>query len=565
MHNKHKDKMTIGKIINFSTEIIVILKFELIEKLIHKNIKITKAYHRNNLRVNEYNDLTFEDLINDKKFLPEFNAIKEISEEFLKTQYNINNPNFLFYTNKKEINSINDYFYSNKTKEKSIDDKNHIGKSIKEEDDEEKEDKKLNDNLNIDEIKTIRENSFNSIKTSEIDSNESNKLLLNLNENNENKIVNKKKSKSLFFKGEKKDLIKKRKKEKKEKIKNMIIIASFLIKEEKKKEKLFLRKITHQNFENNFEFKKNIPNIKNTKYSASNKNLAIYDNKSNINFLMRDEDDEEEESSQSKNKNNFKMQQNNESQNDSEVVFETKPKTFSNKNIVQNNLLFKSFGDNRNNSNEDDLNEFFLDIKYDEDEKVDEKIDNQSNKNNKKNLNKINQLISDSFNNNENYYDNKGDNDNESNSNNEEDNIDELNNIATNKFVRQNLERRNTYVIEEKKSLFSKLRNRNRNANFYQEIKSMFDNEIFLYEIKNLFNNTCDQKILDKIKMPQSKDIEYLEKEYKYLIDTKRTKIMDDYKIGGRECHIYVFMILLFLFSAMILISLNIDLISFYY
>ena len=554
VHNKHKVKMAIDKIINFSSEIIVILKFGLFERLIHKNIKIAKAYQRNNLRVNEYNDLTFEDLINDKKFLPEFTAIKELSEEFLTTQYNTNNPKFLFYIKKKSKNSINDYFFSNQSKPNSINDKNPINELIKEEDDEEKDDKKLNDNLNIDDLKTRRESSFNSMKASEVDSFDSNKLYLNINENDDNKIVNRKKNKSLFFKGEKKDLIKEEKKEKKEKIKNVIIIAGFLIKEEKKKEKMFLRKITHQNFENkNFEFKKNLPNIKNTiKLSTSNKNVGIYDNKTNINFLMKDEDDEDDdESNQSNSKNNFKNQGYNETEkrNDSEIEFETKPKTFSDKN---NNLFFKTFVDNRNNS-KDELNELFLDIKYEE-EQEDGKLDSQSNKNNKKNLNKINQLISESFD------------DNESNSNDEEeDNIEEQNNIATNKFVRQNLGRRSTYVGEKKKSLFSNLRNRNRNANFYQEIKTIFNNEIFLDKIQNIFTNACSKKIFDKIKMPQSKDIEYLEKEYKFMIETKRTKTIEDFKSGGGEYHIYIFMSILFVFSAMILICLNIDLLSLYY
>ena len=284
--------------------------------------------------------------------------------------------------------------------------------------------------------------------------------------------------------------------------------------------------------------------------STSNKNLAIYDNKTNINFLMKDEDEEdEEESNQWKNKNIFKEEGYNESEkrNDSEIEFETKPKTFSDKNFLQNNF-FKTFVDYRNNS-KDELNELFLD---DEEE---EKIDSQSNRNNKKNLNKINQLISESF----------DDNDNESNSNNEEDNIDELNNIATNKFVRKNLVRRSSYVGEKKRSLFSNLRNRNRNANFYQEIKDIFNKEIFLNEIKNLFHNTCDKKIFDKIKIPQSKEIEYLEKEYKFLIESKKPKATDDYKIEGGECHIYIFISLLFVYSAMILVCLNIDLISFYY
>ena len=358
IHNKQKDKKTIDKIINFSSEIIVILKFGVFENLIHKNIKITKAYHRNNLRVNEYNDLNFGELINEAKFLPELTAIKELSEKFLTEQYNSKNPNFLFYTKKKQKkNSINDYFFM-KNKQIFIDDKKPIGE-VAEEEDEKGE--KTNDNINIDEIYSKRNSSFNSIKNNENDSiDSSNKI------NEEKKNM---KKKSLFFKDDKRELDiiktdKKEKKAKKDKIKNMIIIANFLIKEEQKKEKKFTRKITHEYFENNLEFRKNSPNIKNSKLSNSNKNLSIYDNKTNINYLMEEEDEK------FKYNNNYKIEENKE-EIDSEIIeFESKPKTFSDKNILQNNFLFKAFEDNkktkRNNSN-DALDDLFLDVQEEED------------------------------------------------------------------------------------------------------------------------------------------------------------------------------------------------------
>ena len=349
IHNKQKDKKTIDKIINFSSEIIVILKFGVFENLIHKNIKITKAFHRNNLRVNEYNDLTFGELINESKFLPEFTAIKELSEKFLTEQYNSKNPNFLFYTKKKQKkNSINDYFFS-KNKQIIVDDKKPIGE-VADEDDE-----KTNDNLNIDEIYSIRNSSFNSTKNNEYDSIDSNKI---------NEEKNNKKKKSLFFKGDKRELgiikaDKKEKKAKKDKIKNMIIIANFLFKEEQKKEKMFKRKITHEYFENNLDFRKNAPNTRNSKLSFSNKNLSIYDNKTNINYLMEEEDEKP------KYNNNYKIEENKEEIDSDIIEFESKPKTFSDKNILQNNFLFKAFEDNkktkRNNSN-DALDDLFLDI-----------------------------------------------------------------------------------------------------------------------------------------------------------------------------------------------------------
>ena len=149
IHNKQKDKTTIDKIINYSSEIIVILKFGLFEKLIHQNIKLPNFNSNNHLRVNEYNDLSFEELVNDKKFLTEFKAIKELSEDFLFKQYNEKNPIFLFFTKKKNRKPSNEYSFSmrnipNLKEEKKIIDE------LNDEDDE--KDEKINDNIKINEI-----------------------------------------------------------------------------------------------------------------------------------------------------------------------------------------------------------------------------------------------------------------------------------------------------------------------------------------------------------------------------------------------------------------------------
>ena len=541
IHNKQKDKKTIDKIINFSSEIIVILKFGLFEKLIHRNIKITKLKYRKNIRVDEYNDLSFEELINDKKFLPEFTAIKELTEEFLKEQYDKNNPKFLFFSKKKAKNSVSDFF-SKKSKSKYIDD----DKPINEENDEYVEDKEdsklggLNENLNINQINTKRKSTFNSL-----DSIDTCKLT---NENEEKK--EKKKKKSLFFKNDddKKELEleipKKEKKEKKEIIKNMIIIASFIIKEEKKKEKLFFRKITCKNFENNLEFRKNIPSSKNSKFSFSNKNISNFESKK-LNFDI--DEDVEDEKETNYNINNFeKDKEDNEDINlyTSIIELETKPKTFSDKNIIKNNLLFRSFNDEKS---KDGLDELFLDIQ-EEDENEKEKGNINLLKNNKYN----NNLRLNSFDNND-----------ESSSNLEEYDED-FKNSHSKKNIRQTFERRSTYVSEKKLSIFSALRNKNP-PNFYQEIKSNFKYDIFLDRINNLFNNSSNKKMLDKIKMPQSKDIEYLEKEYKFLIETKRRRQFEELQFSTGEYHIYIFMSVLFIFSGMIILCLNLDLMSIFY
>ena len=565
IHIKQKGKTTIDKIINFSSEIVVILKFGIFEKLIHKNTKITKLKYRKNLRANEYNDLPFEELINDTKFLPEFSAIKELSEEFLKEQYNNKNPHFLFFSNKKPKYLINDFFIKKKSKSKYIDDEKPINE-LKDEYEDEKESKidELNGNININEISTKRRSTLNSIKNSVTDSLDSNKMTSE-NENNseekkenkdkkrenkENKEKKKRKRRSLFFLDDKKetDIIeipKKKKKEKKDIIKNMIIIASFIIKEEKKKENILIRQITCKDLKNNLDFRKNVPNTENSKYSVSNKVLSIYDN-NNMNFSF---DEKEDDKNLDLNIELYQKESNEHINfNNSEIEIDSKPKTFSDKNILKNNFLFKSFNVGEDYSKE--LNELFLDI-HEKDEKQKEKqnvnLFNNSKYNN--NIIDIDQNLFDNF-------------DGGSSSNLEEDVIN-LNNEFTRKSYRRNQDRRSTYS-EKKVSIFSTLRNKDP-PNFYHEIKYIFDYEAFLERIKNHFSNTSTKKMFDKIKMPKSKDIEYLEKEYKFLIARKRTKQFEELKFGTGEYHIYIFMSILFIFSAMIILCLNIDLISLFY
>ena len=565
IHIKQKGKTTIDKIINFSSEIVVILKFGIFEKLIHKSAKITKLKYRKNLRANEYNDLPFEELINDTKFLPEFSAIKELSEEFLKEQYNNKNPHFLFFSNKKPKYLINDFFIKKKSKSKYIDDEKPINE-LKDEYEDEKESKidELNGNININEISTKRRSTLNSIKNSVTDSLDSNKMTSE-NENNseekkenkdkkrenkENKEKKKRKRRSLFFLDDKKetDIIeipKKKKKEKKDIIKNMIIIASFIIKEEKKKENILIRQITCKDLKNNLDFRKNVPNMENSKYSVSNKVLSIYDN-NNMNFSF---DEKEDDKNLDLNIELYQKESNEHINfNNSEIEIDSKPKTFSDKNILKNNFLFKSFNVGEDYSKE--LNELFLDI-HEKDEKQKEKqnlnLFNNSKYNN--NIIDIDQNLFDNF-------------DGGSSSNLEEDVIN-LNNEFTRKSYRRNQDRRSTYS-EKKVSIFSTLRNKDP-PNFYHEIKNIFDYETFLERIKNHFSNTSTKKMFDKIKMPKSKDIEYLEKEYKFLIARKRTKQFEELKFGTGEYHIYIFMSILFIFSAMIILCLNIDLISLFY
>ena len=333
----------------------------------------------------------------------------------------------------------------------------------------------------------------------------------------------------------------------------MIIIANFLIKEGKMP--LLMKKKNLQNFQINSELRNNFPNIKIKRNCGSNKNIHIYDNKNNINFLMGEVD------AKSPKYNNFKIEEEKEEDNEieTEIEFETKPRTFSDKNAFQNDLLFKTLYDNKNEKEEDDL---FLDIKDIKDTKEDEN-NNESEKNLSKyniNNNKLNQYeYNNKFKKAQDLYE-----DNDSSSNLDDEIMDDFNIQKEKKFHRQS-GRNSTHISNKKKSLLFKLRNKSSPKDFYKIIKSMFNNEEFLNSLKKYFHNTCNKKLFDKIKMPQSKDMEYLEKEHKFLIETKPSKKIDELKLGSGEYHIYIFMILLFIFSAMILIFLNLDLMSIFY
>ena len=103
------------------------------------------------------------------------------------------------------------------------------------------------------------------------------------------------------------------------------------------------------------------------------------------------------------------------------------------------------------------------------------------------------------------------------------------------------------------------LRHINQNVNIYKEIKNSFSNDKFLEEIKLYFNNFYTKRAFDKLKMPEKKDIESLDKEHRFLIE--KNSIIEDIKIGKGEWHIYIFIGLLMIYCSVLLVYLNIELI----
>ena len=221
INNKHRNKMPIDKMINYTSEIMVKLNFGVFEKLIHEQLKLTKLEKSNILRLNEYADLSFEDLLDEDKYLPELNTIKEIADDFLKNQNEINNPYFLFYS-RKRIKSEKNKIFSSKKNLILFDDNKPIGEIKEEDEDKDIHSPQAMDVIKNDEIKTkIDINNKNS-------DNDIIKIGDAININNEIFNINKKKKKS-------------------KKIKNMIIISKKTVKEEKGKRR-FTKLISQGDF-----------------------------------------------------------------------------------------------------------------------------------------------------------------------------------------------------------------------------------------------------------------------------------------------------------------------------
>ena len=146
-------------------------------------------------------------------------------------------------------------------------------------------------------------------------------------------------------------------------------------------------------------------------------------------------------------------------------------------------------------------------------------------------------------------------------SNFDEDNKSDLNTEKVTKT--RKIEKVPTFKSSTKRAFFSAFRNRNKNINICEDLKSKFDGEEFIDNIRNKFNNFTDKETLEKLKMPQSKEIEYLEKEHKLVINPKKDKQNLDIKLGSRF-HVHIFMILLLIILVLILLFINLDFLSIY-
>ena len=470
--SKYKNNEPIDKIVDFNSEILVDLKFGIFEELVHSQLKINDISKENRLRMGEYSDLLFEDLISDEKFRPELNTIKEISREFLITQHTNKNPNFLFYT--KKIHTFNDeYSFLYKKDENVLD--------FDDEEDEEEEEED-DDDLDITSDNNIN-NSSNNINNSNINNSNINDSAIKIN-----KIIKTKKPTNQTKKEA-----------------NMILVVPFLNK--------YNNNDNNNSFERNKERKstfENDINVKHPKLSIDEINSIpssvkqIEFDKSNLYHLMNEKDEEDIDIT------NKKVE--------AELQTSTKTPHFG-RNSAKN--IFGSFAQKINTT----LKEFFLD--NNEGETIDDKNYND------------NYIY-------ENTFDNNAIN----------------NNILVDNDKKNDLyHRRSSFIGANKMSIFAVLRTPI-GINLCDELKSVFNYEEFLQYLKKYFKYLTDKKSLNRIKIPESKDLEYLDKVRVYSSKRRRFKTVFRNKevnisIGG--LHIYIFIGISLLYFIILLLCLNLN------
>lgn len=102
IYKKKKKNLSNNVSKEYIYESIVSMNFEIFEELIHEQLKINQVDKDDTIyfRFNEYSNSLFEEILFSKKFTPELNTLKDISKEFLTSQYNDLKTTFIFYNPK---------------------------------------------------------------------------------------------------------------------------------------------------------------------------------------------------------------------------------------------------------------------------------------------------------------------------------------------------------------------------------------------------------------------------------------------------------------------------------
>ena len=109
--NNSINDISIKNLFQFNSEITVSIGFGFFEELIHNEIRNLHFNHANinRLRLIEYNDQDYEELLNDTRFSQERKTIREIAKNIIKNEFFNDESNFVFYTlsNKQKVNNKN--------------------------------------------------------------------------------------------------------------------------------------------------------------------------------------------------------------------------------------------------------------------------------------------------------------------------------------------------------------------------------------------------------------------------------------------------------------------------
>ena len=102
IYKKKKKNLSNNVSKEYIYESIVSMNFEIFEELIHEQLQLNQVDKTDSIyfRFNEYSNSLFEEVLFSKKFEPELNTLKDISKEFLTSQYNDLKTTFIFYNPK---------------------------------------------------------------------------------------------------------------------------------------------------------------------------------------------------------------------------------------------------------------------------------------------------------------------------------------------------------------------------------------------------------------------------------------------------------------------------------
>ena len=428
------------KYLDVKNEIMINLNFGIFEELVHQQLISTnfQKSEANYYRLNEYCNLAFEEILVSKKFEAELGTVKEISQDFLTSQYNDVKTPFLFYNIKKK-ETAEEFMYN------MINMSNSYEPEV--EDDEED-----------DAFEFEGDTSFGKFYAED-----ASKFFGN--------ITSIKKTKNKYLKRHNKY------------DSNMIIIAPFLFK-----------LITINN-------KKILINKNNNDKNANVFRTFAHQNLKENNTRKRKEED----------LNNFFISPLSLGTNDNNILKDD-----------NNHILYNVNGNDNDNDFDNENNDLILDEK--QQDILNNKIDEE-------NLNDIFDL----------------------------DNV----------YQKTNKNKRYTVKLDDvmsqksnRKSIFEIMR-LSRQSNCCNDLFNSFSQIDFINNLKIKYKNYISKKVIDTIKIPESRDYENIDKDF--LIFLKKKESEEDNSLIVKNKKLIIFLFIFFIYYALMIIAINIDALNMFY